>query len=306
MKIPHKYKSPLILTLVLGLSIGTVGCNEKGGESAKTKGDQSKVVAIVNGATITQNDLDDYRSAHPNPSAQNDKALLEDLVMQKVVYQEALKDKMDQDPKIAREIERSRTNILLSAFVRKTMGNIKVTDEELHAEYDKLKDRMSPPEYKARHILVKDEEQAKKIIAELDKGADFAALAKKYSNDSSAKDGGDLGWFNPRQMVPQFSMAVAKLQKGEYTKEPVQSQFGWHIIKLEDMRQSEPPAFDTMKDRLETMLKQSKTRDYFQTLKGKAKITIEGEKNEAAVAKESEAKDEKTQPKAQAEPATEK
>jgi len=289
----------------LGLSVATVGCNEKGTETTKSKEVQGKVLATVNGEAITQTDLDEYRSAHPNPSAQNDKALLDDLVTQKVVYLEALKQKLDQDPKVAKELEQLRTRVLLSAVVRKTMEDTKVTDEELHAEYDKLKDRMSPPEYKARHILVKDEDQAKKIIAELDKGADFAVLAKKYSSDSSAKNGGDLGWFNPRQMVPQFSMAVAKLQKGEYTKEPVKSQFGWHVIKLEDMRQSEPPAFDTMKDRLEQMLKQSKVRDYITSLKEKAKITIEGEKNEAPVAKAPESKADKPQSMEQAEPATE-
>jgi len=314
----YKYhRAPLIIAIVLGLSFSSVGCNEKGGGKADTKAKantevkakDSKVVATVNGEPIFQSELDDYRTArHIPPGRADDKKLLDDLVTQKVVYQNAIKEKLDKDPKIAKELAQMRTRILLSAAVRKAMSDIKVTEQELHAEYDKLKQGMDSTEYKASHILVKDEAQAKKIIAQLGKGADFADLAKKYSTDPSSKKGGELGWFNPKQMVPQFSQALSQLEKGSYTKVPVKTRFGWHIIKLEDKRQAEPPAFDDIKARLERMLKQQKVRDDIQGLKDKADISIKIETNEPEMKKPDDAKEQKgdAQEKEKAETTTSK
>lgn len=302
MDLYRNHRAPLIIAIVLGLSISSVGCNEKGGGKADTKAkantevkaEVSKVVATVNGEPIFQSELDDYRTARHIPAGDaNDKELLDELVTQKVVYQNAIKEKLDKDPKIAKELEQMRTRILLSAAVRKAMSDVKITDQELHAEYDKLKQGMDSTEYKASHILVKDEAQAKKIIAQLDKGADFADLAKKYSTDPSAKKGGELGWFNTKQMVPQFSQALSQLEKGSYTKEPVKTRFGWHVIKLEDKRQAEPPAFDDIKARLERMLKQQKVRDYIQGLKDKADISIKIETNKPEMKKPDDAKEQK-------------
>lgn len=284
----NNHKTPLSLALMLGLSLGLVGCNQEG-----DKTQQGKVVATVNGEAITEADLGTYRSTHSGPArGQTDEALLDELVTQKVVYQEALRLKMDKDPEVMRDLEQLRTSLLASAVVRKAMADNPVSEEELHAEYDKLKDRMVAPEFKASHILVKDEELAKKLIKQLDKGADFAKLAKEHSTDSSAKNGGDLGWFNPQQMVPPFSQAVAQLEKGSYTKAPVKTQFGWHIIKLEDSRKAEPPAFEDVQARLEQMLKQRKIRDYIQALKDKANIAIEGEAKAPAAKTEAPAAEE--------------
>ncbi len=273
----NKHKSPLVVAVMLGLSLGIVGCNQEADKKA-TNAQQGEVVATVNGEAITEGDLVAYRSTHSGPArGQSDEALLDELITQKVVYQEALRLKLDKDPEVIRDLEQLRTSLLASAVVRKAMEESPVNEEELQAEYDKLKDRMVTPEYKASHILVKEEEQAKKLIKQLDQGADFAKLAREHSTDSSAKNGGDLGWFNPQQMVPPFSQAVVQLEKGSYTKTPVKTRFGWHIIKLEDSRQAEPPAFEEVKGRLEQMLKQRKIRDYIQALKDKADVAIKGE-----------------------------
>lgn len=275
------HRSPLFFALVMGLSLSVVGCNEQAG---KTK-EKGEVLATVNGETITEGELSDYRKARPDLArVQNQEALLDELVTQTIVYQEALRQKLDKDPEVLNELEMLRTSVLASAAVRKAMNDDPVTDEELRAEYDNLKERMVTTEFKASHILVKEEELANKLIKQLDKGADFAKLAKEHSTDTSAQNGGDLGWFNPQQMVPPFSQALVQLEKGTYTKQPVKTQFGWHIIKLEDSRRSEPPAFEEIKGRLEQMLKQRKIREYIQALKDKADISIKG-KDEAPAAK---------------------
>lgn len=275
MDLLHNRRTPFFFALVLGLTLGTtVGCNEKGGKTSETKVKQGEVVATVNGETITEGELNDYRSARPDSAGQNDEALLDELVTQKVIYQDALRKNLEKDPEVLRELEQMRIRVLVSAAVRKTITDTQITDEELQAEYDQLKERMVSTEYKASHILVKEEEQARNIIEKIKKGEDFAKLAKEHSIDPSGQNGGDLGWFNPQQMVPPFSQAVGQLEKGSYTSEPVKTQFGWHVIKLEDKRQSEPPALEEIKGRLVQMLKQRQIRDYIQSLKDQAKISI--------------------------------
>lgn len=266
-----------LLLLSLVLSLGTVGCTDEKKAETSASG-QVEVVATVNGEPITREELDEYRNARPDAARMQDtQALLDELVTQKAIYQDALRQNLDKDPVVIRELAQLRTRVLASAAVRKAINDNPITDEALSAEYDKLKERMVAPEYKASHILVKEEEQAKKLIEQLNQGADFAKLAQEHSTDSSGKDGGDLGWFNPQQMVPPFSLAVSQLEKGAYTKEPVQTQFGWHIIKLEDSRQSEPPALEEIKGQLEQMLKQRQVSEYIQKVKDAADVSIKGE-----------------------------
>ena len=129
-------------------------------------------------------------------------------------------------------------------------------------------------EFKARHILVADEDKAKKMIAELDKGADFGELAKKNSTDASAANGGELGWFSAQQMVKPFADAVAKLDKGKYTAEPIQTQFGWHVIMLDDKRDITPPPLDQVKKQLQMVLQNQRIQSYVQGLRDQAKVDI--------------------------------
>jgi len=164
-----------------------------------------------------------------------------------------------------------------------------ISDEELKKLYDEQVPKGN--EYKARHILVEDEEAAKKLIVELDGGADFSELAKEHSTGPSGKTGGELGWFSPQQMVAPFSEAAATLEKGSYTKQPVKTQFGWHIIILDDVRESTPPAFEEVKPQLQTFVQKQRIQDYIASLRQSATIEIK----EAPTAAET------TEPAAQAE-----
>jgi peptidyl-prolyl cis-trans isomerase C len=152
----------------------------------------------------------------------------------------------------------------------------KVTDAEVRARYDQ-EIASTPPvnEVHARHILVKTKEEAEAIIKQLDGGADFQKLANEHTSDPSGKtNGGDLGWFGPGQMVPEFDKAAFALDVGKYTKEPVQSQFGWHVIKLEDKRVKQPPAFDDVKDQAKQAVIRDKYFALVKQLRGAAKVEI--------------------------------
>ena len=129
-------------------------------------------------------------------------------------------------------------------------------------------------EYKAKHILVKTEEEAKKLIAELDKGADFSALAKKSSIDPMGSDGGDLGWFTADRMVAPFSEAVVNLENGHYTKQPVQTQFGWHVILREESRTLNPPPLDAVKDQIRSLLQRQKVQSLLDSLRKTANVEV--------------------------------
>jgi len=164
-----------------------------------------------------------------------------------VAAQEAQKRKLQDSPDVTAALEVQRLKVLSNAALADMARGIQVTDDELKKAYDEVKKNATRTEYKARHILVKDEAEAKKVIKELDKGADFGELAKKKSEGPTGKNGGDLDWFNADQMVKPFAEAVAKMKAGTYTKEPVQTQFGWHVINLQETRTAEPPKFEDAK-----------------------------------------------------------
>ena len=185
------------------------------------------------------------RTAQGQPdSPELRKAIIDNLAMQHLVAAEAVKKGVDKQPETQRQLELVRQSILANAFVADYIKNTPVTDEMLKAEYDKV--AALAGEFKARHILVKEEAEAKAIIAELQKDVTkFAALAQEKSMDPGSKvNGGDLGWFDPRSMVPEFGAAVAKLEKGKFTEVPVKTQFGYHVILLEDTKKAEAPPFE--------------------------------------------------------------
>jgi peptidyl-prolyl cis-trans isomerase C len=193
------------------------------------------------------------------------------LIAVNLLGEAAKQAKLDADPAVKKELDNAKENILANAYVAH-LQQTGASDEQLKALYDKtVKDEPGKPEVHARHILVKTEDEAKAIIAELDKGGDFAKLADEKSTDKGG-NGGDLGWFNKDQMVPEFSEAAFKLAKGEYTKAPVKTQFGYHVIKVEDTRISAPPTFDEAKEKLKSQLAVQLFQDKLKELKSKAKI----------------------------------
>ena len=233
-------------------------------------------VATVNGKKISGDVLDVFveavtGGAQEPPSDEQREQLLDQLINMTLAAQAAEKDGLQKDPKTQARIDLLRTQVLAEAGTKKYIDSHPVSESEVKAEYDAQVATM-PKEYKARHILVESKEQADSIIRELDAGGDFAKLAEKESKDSSGKNGGDLGWFSPQTMVKPFADAVVALEKGQTTKEPVQSEFGWHIIQLEDVREPEVPEFDQVKAQVEMFAQRKKLQAYLDELRKTATI----------------------------------
>jgi len=205
------------------------------------------------------------------------------------LVQDAVQKQLDKTPEFVAQLESAKTALLTQATLQNFIKANPVTDAEIKAEYDSKVAAEKGIEFKARHILVKTEDEAKKLIAELDKGGDFAKLANKHSLDAKeSQNGGDLGWFSGAQMVAPFSEAVAALEKGKYSKTPVKTQFGFHVILKEDSRALTPPALEAVKEQLMPFLQRKKVQTMIETLRKQAKVEIliplEAPKVEAAPA----------------------
>ncbi|MDG4550179.1 MAG: peptidylprolyl isomerase [Candidatus Contendobacter sp.] len=235
-------------------------------------------VAVVNGKPISKAAFDQYaqqlRGKAKVDSAEASKSLVDQLVMEELLVQQAAKDKLADDPQFKQQMEMVQRNLLASTMVRRMLSANAPSEEAIKKEYDTAVAAMKGKEYKASHILVDSEDKAKEIITELKKGGSFAELAKTKSSDSSAANGGDLGWFTSSMMVPPFSEAVAKLEKGKYSEQPVQTPFGWHVILLEDVRDATPPSMDELKPQITQMLQSRMVNDYLEKLKSGAKIEV--------------------------------
>ncbi len=238
------------------------------------------VAATVNGTAISEARVDmllKQRAAQGQPdSPELRKAIIDHLSMQYLIAQEAIKKGLEKTPEVLDQVDFAQQSILANAFIQDYLKNSPVSDDMLKAEYEKVKAQMSGSEYKARHILVATEAEAKAIIAKLKKDPKaFESLAKEKSLDPGSKvNGGDLGWFDPRGMVPEFGAAVAKLEKGKFTEEPVKTQFGYHVILLEDSRPRAVPPMDQVKSALQQQVQQQNLQKLFDDLKAKAKIEI--------------------------------
>jgi peptidyl-prolyl cis-trans isomerase C len=247
-----------------------------------TAASDNSVAATVNGTPIYTATVDmmvKERTSQGQPdSPELRKAIIENLAMQTMVANEATKKGLDKAPETARQMDILKQSLLANAFVQDYIKNNPVTDAMVKAEYDKLNAKAGGSEYKARHILVKTEAEAKDIIAKLGKDIKaFAGLAKEKSMDPGSKgNGGDLGWFNPAGMVPEFGAAVAKLEKGKFTTEPVKSQFGYHVIVLDDSRAITPPPLEQVKEQLKQQVQRNNLKAFFDDMKAKAKIDIVG------------------------------
>jgi len=196
----------------------------------------------------------------------------EELVLREIFAQEAQSKGLQASAEYKNQMEFARESILIQLLMADHEAKNPVTEESLKAEYETIKAANSGEEFRSSHILVPDEAQARALIAQLKKGAKFADLARKNSQDpGSAARGGDLDWAAPGNYVPEFSQALVKLKPGQYTQEPVRSEFGYHIIKLDEVRSQEFPAFDQVRAQLEQNAKQARTVKYQQELKAKAK-----------------------------------
>ncbi len=236
-------------------------------------------VATVNGKAIKQSVYDyiakDAAARGQKVDDQVKQAITQKLIDSEIVYQEAQKLGLDKNPDyIARE-ELARRELLTSMYLQDFVKKNPISDADTKAAYEEYKKAYGEKEFNAKHILVKTEAEAKDIIAKLGKGGDFAKLAKEKSIDPGSKDkGGDLGWFSPATMVKPFSDAVSILQKGATTASPVQTQFGWHVIRLVDTRAAQPVEYDKMKENLQKGLQQRNLEKILTELRSKAKVDI--------------------------------
>lgn len=247
---------------------------------------EDKVVAKVGTLEITQSELDlAVQNLDPQlaqlPDEQKKVAALSGAIDVKLLASGALAEGVDKTDDFKKRMSYIGDRELHNAFFRKHVVEA-TTDEEVKARYDKeIAALPKQEEVKAAHILVKTEDEAKAIVAKLDKGEDFAKLAKENSQDSNKDDGGDLGWFGPGRMVPEFEEAAFGLEKGAYTKTPVKTQFGFHVIKVEDKRDAPPPAFEQVQDQV----KQLVMRDKYVAILAKAKADQKVEITDEALKK---------------------
>ncbi len=238
----------------------------------------SKVLAEVNGRQITEDTLKSYMKLRGVPkdadAQQQRNMMIEELINLELLYLDGVEKGVDKLPEVQTSLEIQKTNVIAGATLKRATDSIRLSDEELKQAYDDYVKNMPPTEeYKARHILLEDEAAAKAVIEELNKGADFAALAKEKSTGPSGPAGGDLGWFQPSQMVEPFANAVKQLKNGEYTRSPVHTEFGWHVVLREDSRTLDPPAFATLKEQFRMRLLNKNVEQYIGTLRSQAKIT---------------------------------
>ena len=236
-------------------------------------------VATVNGKPIKQSLFDhiskDVTARGQTVDANVKEMIVNKLISSELIYQEAQRLKLDKQADFVAREELSRRELLVNTYLQDYMKKNPVSEASTKAAYEKLKSDLGDKEYKARHILVASETEAKDIIAQLGKGGNFDKLAKEKSSDPGSKDkGGDLGWFSPGGMVKPFSDAVVGLKKSGVTATPVQTQFGWHVIRLEDIRTAQPPAYDKVKDGLQKQIQQQQLEKVLSDLRTKAKIVV--------------------------------
>ena len=245
--------------------------------AAVAQAQTGSTMAKVNGTPIPQSRLEfimKARTAQGQPDTpEARKALREDLVTEEVIAQEAKKKGLDKDPDFITQLDMARQTALVRAYQIDYIKNHPVSDEELRKEYETVKTQMGDKEYKAHHILVATEEEAKDIIAKLKKGAKFDKLAGEKSLDTGSKSkGGELDWSPAASYVQPFAEALTKLNKGQLTEQPVKTPFGWHVIRLDDVRPLKVPPFEEIKQNLAQRVLQRQFAASVNDLRSKAKV----------------------------------
>jgi peptidyl-prolyl cis-trans isomerase C len=270
-----------------GLALAVAGLALAGLLATHAVAQSDPVVAKVNGVEIKESDLkaaeEDIGAQLPQLSPEAKKEYLITYVSDMILVSKAAEaKKLGDTADFKRKLANARTKLLMEALLQ-SEAKAAVTDDAMKKVYaEAIKDVGSEQEVSARHILVESEDDAKKVAADLKAGGDFVAIAKERSKDPGSKDqGGDLGYFGKDQMVPEFAEAAFKLDKGQ-TSDPVKSQFGWHVIRVDDKRTKQPPAFDQVKDQIESYVQRKAQADLIQKLRAEAKIEKIGDKPDAA------------------------
>ncbi len=242
-----------------------------------TEAGDAKPIAVVNGVPIPAIYAEFLRNARAargqSGDALTDANLRESLIVAELLAQEAQRTGLDKNPRLTAMIEFQRKELLGRAVLEEYLRKNPVSEETLRAEYDKAKARAGDTEYRVRHILVASEQEARELIQRLKaRKTKFEDLAKRHSLDPSAANGGDLGWVAPATLVPEFAEAMTRLKKGQLAENPVHTRFGWHVIRLDDVRSLQFPSYEEAKARLAQQLQQLAIRNYVRELSSKAKV----------------------------------
>ncbi len=232
--------------------------------------------AVVNGKPIPKTREDAWIKQLSQQGQQDSpelrKQIKEELIRREAFLQEAQKRGLPDQAEIKFQLDVQRQNTLIQALMRDELKRNPITDAQIQAEYDKQKSGASDKEYKVRHILVEKEDEAKAIVEQLKKGGKFEDLAKQSKDPGSAARGGELDWAGPGSYVKPFSEAMVKLEKGKYTEAPVQSQFGWHVIRLDDTRDAQVPPLAQVSNQIRESLQQQRVQAFAEDLRKKAKV----------------------------------
>ena len=260
----------------LGAGMGMAQAQESadGADSAEVE-----VLAEINGETITARELDQLVSQQTQGQSEipppQRRQFLEEIINLMLLAQAGDAAGIDENPDVAAQLNNDRRRTLAQGFVRQLTETEPVAESVLRDRYDEIYGGEAPREYKARHILVSDGEQAAALIDRLDSGEAFVELAGQYSEDGTSRDGGDLGWFAPGDMVEPFSAAVAELEPGEVTDEPVETRFGFHVIRLDDTRETDAPAFSDVAGQLRMSIVNERIQAELGSLREEADIDYE-------------------------------
>lgn len=232
--------------------------------------------AVVNNKPIPKQRVDDFvaaLAAQGRPDTPELRAAVRDeLIARELFVQEAEKKGLTRNAEVQRQLDNLRQDVLIRALIRDHLKANPVKDEEIKAEYEKVRKQAGDREYRARHILVESEDEAKQIVDQLKKGAKFEDLAKKSKDTGSAQSGGDLDWNTPQTFVKEFSDAMVRLEKGKFTETPVKTQFGYHVIRLDDTREAKAPPLEEVRPQIQQEIERQRVQALQQSLRAKAKI----------------------------------
>lgn len=258
-----------IVALATLIAIAPALAKEDGNKAAAN-------VATVNGKAIPKNRADALiaaQAAQGRPDSEElRQAVREELVRREILAQEAQRKGLDKKPEVQGQMDLARQSVLIGAYMQEYVKTHPISEDAIKKEYEAVKAQLGDKEYKARHILVETEGEAKDIIARLDKGEKFEDLAKQSKDPGSKDRGGDLGWAAPSSYVKPFSEAMIKLEKGKYTETPVKSDFGYHVIMLDDSRELKLPSIEEAKPQLTQRLQQQMVEKHILALRSKAKV----------------------------------
>jgi len=279
----------LIKTIIISIFLTGFLTACGGGGEKTTSSDESKasmtsekknngVIAVVNGKDIYDKDFSAYvkqrKAGKPKGSEISDSRMLDEFINFELAVQDAEKKGLQNNEDLKKNLSNQRRTLLVNAAFNDFIIKNPLTDEEMRKDYESRMSELTLTEYRLRHILLTNGDDATTVMGELNKGGDFLAMVKKYSTGPSSSEEGLLGWQSEFDLLPEFRGPIGKLEKGQYARTPIKTQFGWHVLYLDDVRVTPPPKYEDVKDRVRVVLQRRQVEDYFLKLRTSAEIKI--------------------------------